>query len=479
MRKTINLYSLAFIISMTGLIWHYVWMSGDGWWYLAVGREILSCNCLPEYNTLAFTGHWSEVIHQQWLAYLIFYASYLHGSYFAIYAVTTILITLSFLITFYTCRTHKAGFIVSAIAILLGAVAFKDNFSVRSEPLIYFLFSTEVLIISQWMQGKMKYLLFLPLLTLLWANIHSSLPLAFVYLALTFISSFLDKIEKENIATTTQKQFKQQTKFLLWASIALISTFLNPYTYKIYIDIYERLSSESVNVIEIFRSPSFRDSQTLLQGIWLILLWLGVTKSPLKTRLFDLMVTGAMSILFLNSQRYFIFAVLACSPIMAEHWGALTEKALQRKILNTAVAVVCAICGIWLLATPQHYKNVEVNVAQASDKLMRSGFDGNVFNYYTWGGYLLWAHPEMKIFIDGRNNIYEKSGVFDDYRKVQRADSDWEEILDIYNIEAVFIPIWESNIYSELAQSERWKKVIMEGEAVVFVRADLLQMGER
>lgn len=478
MRKIINLYSLAFIISMTGIIWHYVWMSGDGWWYLAVGREIFSCKCLPEYNTLAFTGQWSEVLHQQWLPYLIFYGAYLHGGYFAVYAITALFITLSFVIIFSARKTQNSYFIVATFPILFGAIAFRNNFSVRSEALIYLLFSAEVSIISRWLKGKTCYLFLLPLLTMLWANSHSSLPLAFIYFALAFISSFMDRTESGDKETEEKKNFKEQTKFLLWGLVAFISTFMNPYTYKIYIDIYQRLTSESVNVIEIFRSPNFHDLQTLLQGIWLILLWLGLIKSPLKTRLFDLMVTGAMSMLFLNSQRYFIFAVLACSPIMAEHWGALTEKALQRKTLSIAVAVACAICGIWLLATPQYYKNVEANVAQASDKLMRSGFDGNVFNYYTWGGYLLWAHPEMKIFIDGRNNIYEKSGVFDDYRKVQRADPDWEEILDIYNIEAVFIPIWESNIYLELAQSERWKKVIMEGEAVIFVRADLLQTGE-
>lgn len=472
-----KIYPPAFLLSIIGLVWHYIWMSGDGWWYLALGREIFSCKCLPEYNTLAFTGYWSKVLHQQWLAYLIFYGAYTGGGYLAVYGITTMFIALSFLVIFYTCRTFNAGLTVSVSAILLGAIAFRNNFSVRSEPLIYLLFSLEVLIISQWVKGKTKYLFLLPLITTLWANIHSSLPLAFVYAGLAFISSVVSKNENDTGDPFSQKKFDYLTKFLLWALLAFSFTFLNPYLHSIYIDIYERLKSESVDVIEIFRSPNFRDPETLLQGVWLLLLWVGITKSPIKVRLFDLMVCGAMSILFFTSQRYFIFAILACLPIMAEHWTALLyEKTFRRETINIAIVCLCLLFGIRLLTLPRHYENVEANVAEAGKKLMKSGFNGNIFNYYTWGGYLLWAYPEMKIFIDGRNNIYEKSGVFNDYRKVQRADPEWEEILDIYHIEAVFIPLWESQLYSELNRSKRWKKVITEGEAVIFVRTEPLEL---
>lgn len=469
-----KIYLLTFLLSISGLVWHYVWMSGDGWWYLALGREIFFCKCLPEHNYLAFTGHWSNVLHQQWLPYLIFYSSYLHGGYFAVYAITTLFIASSFLATFYTCGIRNSGFVTPCLTILMGALAFRSNFSVRSEPLIYLLFSTEVLIISQWFRGNPKTLFLLPILTLIWANAHSSLPLALVYLALAFVSSYMDKKIGHDY-TSRQKKFNHKGKLFLWGVTAFLLTFLNPYTYKIYLDIYERLTSESLNLIEIFVSPDFRNPDALLQGIWLLLLWVGIIKSPTRVRIFDLTVAGAMSILFLNSQRYFIFTVLACSPIMAKHWGATVHKLLRREAFNFLVACVCLTLGIGLMITPRHYKNIEINVARASDKLMKSGFNGNVFNYYTWGGLLLWYQPQMKIFIDGRNNIYEKSGVFDDYRKVQQTDPEWEDILNIYNIEAIFIPPWESRIYSELDGSERWKKVIREGEAVVFARAELLE----
>ena len=39
-----------------------------------------------------------------------------------------------------------------------------------------------------------------------------------------------------------------------------------------------------------------------------------------------------------------------------------------------------------------------------------------MFNDYSYGGYLIWQlGPQQKVFIDGRADMYEYSGVFQDY----------------------------------------------------------------
>ena len=34
--------------------------------------------------------------------------------------------------------------------------------------------------------------------------------------------------------------------------------------------------------------------------------------------------------------------------------------------------------------------------------LTQNQIKGKIFNYYNWGGYLIWRYPSEKVFIDGR-----------------------------------------------------------------------------
>ncbi|MDZ7666367.1 MAG: hypothetical protein U5K27_13775 [Desulfotignum sp.] len=42
------------------------------------------------------------------------------------------------------------------------------------------------------------------------------------------------------------------------------------------------------------------------------------------------------------------------------------------------------------------------------DHIKAGNIHGNLFNQYRWGGFLLWAIPDQKVFIDGRMDVYQK-----------------------------------------------------------------------
>jgi len=69
--------------------------------------------------------------------------------------------------------------------------------------------------------------------------------------------------------------------------------------------------------------------------------------------------------------------------------------------------------------------------------------DGNVLNFYLWGGYLEWHEPRLKTFIDSRVDIFEYAGVLKDYLDLLGADA-YEHrpyaILDKYNVRYVLFP---------------------------------------
>ncbi len=59
-------------------------------------------------------------------------------------------------------------------------------------------------------------------------------------------------------------------------------------------------------------------------------------------------------------------------------------------------------------------------------------------NSYTWGGYISWKIPEMRIFIDGRTDLYGEK-LIQDWLEMVNGGETWREKFEIYDINCVFL----------------------------------------
>jgi hypothetical protein len=115
------------------------------------------------------------------------------------------------------------------------------------------------------------------------------------------------------------------------------------------------------------------------------------------------------------------------------------------------------------------WRDVPVVEARLIDEL---GLPDRVANIYHWGGYLdyVWA-GHRKVFIDGRNQLYDRR-VFDDSLRLASLNA-WEAILDDYGVNTV---LWErgSPLDRALGASPDWVRVRRGRIAVVYVRRSAL-----
>lgn len=57
----------------------------------------------------------------------------------------------------------------------------------------------------------------------------------------------------------------------------------------------------------------------------------------------------------------------------------------------------------------------------ACDFVKKNNIKGKTFNYYNWGGYILWhTYPDMPIFIDGRAQSVYSPEIYDEYKYISR-----------------------------------------------------------
>jgi hypothetical protein len=95
----------------------------------------------------------------------------------------------------------------------------------------------------------------------------------------------------------------------------------------------------------------------------------------------------------------------------------------------------------------------------------------HLFNYYTWGGYLIFEG--VPVFIDGRDDLYLGStGVFQDYVRAVELSVDPDQVLAKYGARTVLMPKDIPFTRYLEAEPQKWKVVYCGrvGEVLVSTR---------
>jgi hypothetical protein len=179
-----------------------------------------------------------------------------------------------------------------------------------------------------------------------------------------------------------------------------------------------------------------------------------------------------------------LFAIVA-APIFGELVKAYTEKTTWIVRLETtieeieqhlrglfwpALMVMCLLVlflqNIPLDSTRQGNNfNPNLFPVQATNWLEQNPQEGNVLNYFTWGGYLLLRRwPEQKVFIDGQTDFYGET-LTREYEIAITAAPGWERILKKYNINWAIIPT-NSKLSAVLIEAG-WERLYEDQTAIV------------
>jgi hypothetical protein len=117
----------------------------------------------------------------------------------------------------------------------------------------------------------------------------------------------------------------------------------------------------------------------------------------------------------------------------------------------------------------------------AVEYLKAKNITGNVFTGYNWGGYMIWRHPEAKVFVDGRMPSWENRNALpgesvsamDDYFGILQGRIGLAEQFDKFNI---WVVVWSTEPNTNRAsKSERIVLKKLLGEEAVTPDIDLLR----
>ena len=345
-----------------------------------------------------------------------------------------------------------------------------------------------VLVIERVKDGKWqaRTLWWLPLLTLIWANLHSGYLLGVVLLGTYAVG---DAAQRWLVAKPTARTLPLATIFQLFG--VTIASFLaaavNPSGIELWIYPFLTLGSGAMQAYILeWHSPDFHQTYfwpfagMLAVGV---LGWIFSEKRPTITELLLLLGTGAAGLL--SARHIPLFAIVA-TPIIARHWyGAIAksrfEAVLQDSqpkqaikplfaVLNWVILLVAV--GTAVLYTFSKIDNNEAAIfarypVAAVDYLEATGLDeARGYNSYNWGGYLIWRG--VPVFVDGRADVYGDPFLLR-YRETFDVRPTWQEPLDEYDVDYVLMERG-APLTTVLTVSPDWIEVYEDDLAQIFVR---------
>ena len=301
----------------------------DFWWHLRTGQLIVQTNTIPHMDPFSYTRVGAPWITHEWLSELLIYALFRLGSYGLLIFTFSIIITAAFLLTYLRCPAETRPY-VAGFALLLGAVATAPTWGVRPQMISLFLTSLFIFLLDRYRRvPKSKFLIPLPLIMLVWVNLHAGYFLGLALIGIYVLGGLIDMLvagffKRDQIDTVPTIRSIVNLSITLGACILV--TLINPNGIQIIIYPFQTLTSSSMQqFIQEWFSPDFH--QLMWQPLaWLILALIGmgmISKKSIPTT--NILLTLIFGYAALISMRNIPFFALAAIPVLAEQVGSLVK----------------------------------------------------------------------------------------------------------------------------------------------------------
>ena len=172
--------------------------------------------------------------------------------------------------------------------------------------------------------------------------------------------------------------------------------------------------------------------------------------------------------------RFLLLFVPFFAPLLVTvlaRWVPAYERSKDKYLLNFALMAGVVIAMVHFLPSQA---DMDKNVAdqfpvQALAYMQEHSAPGPLFNSYGFGGYMVEAG--YRTFIDGRSELFEQTGVLDDYMHITMLKPGAMQVLNGYGIRACLLQRDEP-LSTVLASIPDWQKVYSDNVSALYVKRD-------
>src|SRR5262245_27013670 len=374
----------------------------DAPWHLAAGEAILRLRELPREDPFSYTSTRPWLIHE-WLSEVLIALAHRAAGFPGVGCLQASAIagTLGALIWARSRggRDPLAG--LAAVGYAAAAALLREPAAPRAQLFSTLLFATTLALCLRdedaaedaGGEGPRRELLLALPVGLLWAQIHGGNPNGVILLALLFLA-------------------RPSRRHAAIAATAALLTCAGPYGARVhthFLDAQDMLATirEWLPLSAALQvgSGAYVSSAAFLAAAAAAL----VARARAGERVsFEVLAFAAFTALALRYIRFTTEAVVVATAVLAPYLARVRVPLRARPlVLPAALALLAAAVAVSQRRLGFGFEPARFPV-DAVAWLQRNHPPGPLFNGYNYGGYLLWAWPEQKVFIDGRNvTVYD------------------------------------------------------------------------
>lgn len=429
-----------------------------------------------------------EVLKQDFLSYtpthtwwdheygsgIVFYWFLKHFGAYSLIVLQTLLVFGMFVVISETVKVRGQKCPYNLLFYIIPLIALAQNFGspIRCHIFTFFLFAIFLYILELSKKGQYKILYILPLLTILWNNLHGGVVSGIGLIILYAFGALLDK-----------KPFKH---YLISAVVSAIVLVINPWGWEYikFLLMANTMAREHVaewwglfSKFHLYRQIPFKIFMFLI--VILECFVLKVDFSSLKdfwnrldkTKYLVLCVTLILAILHVKMLPFFVIS--ACVFCYEDFELLLSHKIPER----TEIIVGVFLLSICLLSVSIKKYDIPLGVAAYPHKEVEfikiNNIKGKVLVNFGLGSFVSYKlYPNNLIFMDGRYEEVYYDEMVPLLDKFYTLKDGWDEVLVKYPPDIMIIEKYYP-VYSVLNNNKGWVNVFDGETFAVFVRSEL------
>ena len=446
----------------------------DLWWNLKIGQVIWTTHSIPVTDLFSYTTNHHAWVPHEWLAQLVIYGAYRAAGYTGLMLLLCALTSILLVAGYALCSLYSGNAKVAFLGALILWFFATIGLSIRAQMIGYIFLVVELLLIQLGRTRSPRWFYGLPVLFAFWVNCHASFIMGLIVAAVYWGSAQFSFRSGSLVSPRWEPQRRRALGFSLLLSVGAL--FLNPVGIKQILYPLDTLLNMPLllgNVAEYAPLRMNEERGVALMGLLLLSFLLVMTH---KAQMFwdeaFLLVLGTWMAVS-HERMLFVFGILAAPVLsrqLAKSWeGYDPDK--DRASLN-ALFIGMALVGVYLAFPSSQDLKQQVEAAspvKAVEYIQVHQLTGPMLNDHAFGGYLMWAAPEHPVFVDGRTDVFEWTGVFREFGNWATLRTDPDALLNKYGVQFCLLNP-ESPMVRVLPLLPEWKVVYSDDTAVVLQR---------
>lgn len=451
------------------------WPTPDLWWHLRTADWIIEHLALPTTDPFSAFGAGRPWAAYSWLFELLINRLYDAWGLMGVMAYTLIASLAVGVALYVLVRGILPHFAGSVAITLAGVAALVPVVSPRPWLFTFALFFLELhLLLLAGRTRNPRILWWLPLLFVLWANVHIQFVYGLGLLGLALLAAVIEPLIRRAGIEVERSPISTARLFMVLVACTL-ATLVGPYHVHLYRVIFEYVTQSGVfNAINELVAMQFRDpADWIVLSLTLAAAFALGRQRPL--RLFPMLLLLAGAALAFRARRDAWFLVGGTCTVLAS-WAAMWLPRDEFRITQLRATIVAAGVALLVAGVGAASRISETRLTayaaqrypiEATDFVQRHQLAGPLYNHFNWGGYLMWRLPQYPVSMDGRTNVHLPERV-DRSLATWAGAPGWQKDPELANAGLVVASV-NVPLTALLRSDHRFQAIYEDDVAVVFI----------